>query len=148
MSSSFLRLISTDPLFIPTEVAQKNAKVFLSRRYNDNQIEIISNENVELIDQGSNFESVSCNLCGKVLDIEDWQNAIDVAYQTQFANLIFTTSCCKKDTSLNDLTYEQPAGFAKHVTSIAHPQQELTKDELEALQSILGTQLRIIWAHY
>jgi hypothetical protein len=148
MSSSFLRLISTDPSFVPDTISLASAKTFLSRRYTNDQVEFIFSENIEFIDQGQNFESVSCNLCGHMLDIEDWQKAMDDAYESKFVNLMFTTPCCKKNTSLNDLTYERPAGFAKHVISISSPRQVLTKDDLDTLQSVLKTKLRIIWSHY
>ena len=148
MSSSFIKLIPTDPSFVPVGIAQENVKRFLSQRYTDDQVEFISYEHAEFIDQGQNFESVSCNLCGNKLDIEYWQTTMDEAYEGQFVNLMFATPCCKKKTSLNDLTYEQPAGFARHVICISDPQKALTKDDIEELQNILRTKLRIIWAHY
>jgi len=148
MSDNFLKLIATNPNFIPTDFAQRNAETFLTSRYPNNRIEIITTESVKFVDQGSNFESVACNLCGKTLEIETWQNAMDYAYQNRFEDLHFVTPCCNKTNSLNDLHYTMPAGFARHVMIISNPQNELSKQEISKLEEIVETSLRSIWAHY
>lgn len=73
---------------------------------------------------------------------------MDNAYENLFIDLTFSTPCCKKKTSLNDLNYKWPAGFSKFVVCISNAQNELTKSELIKLQDIFGTTLKIIWAHY
>lgn len=69
------------------------------------------------------------------------------AYQNQFTDLTFQTPC-NHQPSLNDLHYKWPAGFAKFIISLSDAQREPDKNDLEQLQNILGTKLRMVWAHY
>lgn len=148
MSSTVLKIIPTNPSYVPNKLQQDNAKDFLTKLYKKEQIEFIITDTIEFVDQGENFESVSCNLCGQNIEIEDWQNAMDKAYEQQFTDLEFITPCCHKKTSLNNLTYQSAAGFAKFVMTISDVQKEIEEKKLKELQQILGMTLRIIWAHY
>ncbi len=148
MSSSILKIISTDPSYLPDKIDQTNAKKFLTKFYKDHQIEFTTTDTTEFVDQGENFETVSCNLCGLDIEIEYWQNAMNNAYEKQFTDLTFVTRCCNKITSLNDLKYKWPAGFSKFIMSISDVQNELDEKNIKELQGILCTILRIIWAHY
>ena len=73
---------------------------------------------------------------------------MDSAYEKNFINLSFTSPCCNKRTSLNDLNYIWPAGFAKFVINIFDAQNKIDVNNLKDLQEFLGTPLRIIIAHY
>lgn len=148
MSSTVLKIIPTTPSYVPDKIKQDNAKIFLTKFYKDGQIEFITTDTIEFVDQGENFESISCNLCGHNIEMEAWQNAMDNTYKKQFTDLTFITPCCNKETSLNDLNYKSPAGFARFVISVSDPQNEIMEKDLKELQDILGTTLRIIWAHY
>jgi hypothetical protein len=148
MSSTVLKIIPTNPTYVPDKAKQDKAKIFLTKLYQNDQIEFLATDTIEFVDQGENFDSVSCNQCGHKIEMEDWQNAMDKAYEHQFTDLAFTTICCHKKTSLNDLTYHSAAGFAKFVMTINGPQNEMEEKQLLELQQILGTTLRIIWAHY
>jgi hypothetical protein len=148
MSTSVLKIISTNPSYMPDKNQLEGMKRFLSKIYKSGKTEYIITETIEFIDQGENFERVSCNLCGRDIDMETWQNEMDKAQVKQFTNLIFTTPCCHKKTSLNNLTYKSAAGFAKFVISILDPHTGLSEVELKQLQEISGTTLRIIRAHY
>ena len=147
MSSTVLKIIPTVPSYVPSASQQDKSKAFLIELYKRNEIEFLSLDSIEFVDQGGNFESVSCNVCGKELPIEDWQNQMDKAYQNQFSDLTFLTPC-KHQTSLNDLNYKLPAGFAKFLISIRDAQDEPAANHLKKLQEILDTPLRIVWAHY
>ena len=148
MSTSALKIISTDPSYIPLKTQLDNAKKFLSKIYKAEKTEYITTETIEFVDQGENFVSVSCNLCGREINMESWQVEMDKAYKKQFSDLVFITPCCHKKTSLNDLHYKSPAGFAKFFISIMDPQNGLTEMEIKQLQDVLGTKLRIVWARY
>lgn len=148
MSSTVLKIIPSNPSYVPDRTKQDNAKYFLTQFYKIEKIEFSVTNTIEFIDQGENFESVSCNLCGRNIQIEGWQNEIDKAYTQQFTDLTFITPCCHKKTSLNDLIYKSAAGFAKFEMTIPDAQNELHEKELKELQDILGIKLRIIWAHY
>jgi hypothetical protein len=111
-------MIPTNPSYVPDTSEQNKAYNFLVKLYGNANIEFITTDTIEFIDQGENFDSLFCNLCGKTIDIEDWQNAMNKAYTTQFTDLTFITPCCNKKTSLNDLTYHSSAGFARFVMTI------------------------------
>ena len=148
MSSTILKIIPTNPSYVPDKVNQNKARIYLDKFYQDNEIDFATTETIEFVDQGENFECVSCNFCGHNIGIEYWQSTMDKAYEKQFTDLEFTTLCCNKKTSLNDLIYHLSAGFAKFVMTISDPQNELSEKDFKGLKEILGTTLRNIWAHY
>ena len=148
MSSTFLKIIPTNSSYVPNKIQQDKAKTFLTKLYKNQQIEFATTDTIEFVDQGENFDSVSCNLCGQNIEIEDWQSTMDKAYEKQFTDLEFMTPCCHKKTSLNDLAYHSSAGFARFVMTISDAQNELPEKDFRGLQEILGTTLRNIWAHY
>ena len=147
MSSTLFQIISTDPNCVPDESQRDQAENFLKHHFSTEQITLKIHDEIVFVDQGENFEAVSCNICGKEISTEEWQNKMNIAYQTRFSNLQIETSC-HHTTTLNDLIYFWPAGFAKFVISIQDPQKELDKPDLQILQQILNTTLRIVWAHY
>lgn len=148
MSSSTLKIISTNPSYVPDKEKINKGKIFLTRFYTDKQIKLVTTDTIEFVDQGENFESVSCNLCGHTMAIDDWQNLMDEAHKKQFKNLFFTTPCCHKTNSLNDLSYKSSAGFAKFIITISEAEDKINSEDLRKLQDILGTTLRIVWARY
>jgi hypothetical protein len=148
MSSTVLKIIPTDPLYVPGKTQMDSAKSLLAKLYKKNKISVITTDTIEFVDPGSNFDSVSCNLCGRNIEIEDWQNAMDKADEHQFSDLTIITSCCHRKTSLNDLTYHSPAGFSKFIITIQDAQTEIGDKDLIQLQEAMGTAVRIIWAHY
>ena len=93
MSSIILKIISTNPSYIPNKEKLENGKIFLEHLFKGNKIEFVATDTIEFVDQGENFESVSCNFCGHTLEIETWQNLMDNAHKTQFKDLSFITSC-------------------------------------------------------
>ena len=85
MSFSYLKIIPNDPTYVPDQLSQDKAKNFLSDIYKG-VIKLEATENIEFIDQGDGFESVSCNKCGKEIDIEYWQEAMNSSYEQHFKN--------------------------------------------------------------
>ena len=148
MSSTFLKIISTNPSFVLDQGRVESARTFLYKFYQKTQIEFVTTDTIEFVDQGENFESVRCNLCGIEMETETWQNAMDSAYKDHFEDLSFITGCCNKKTALNNLEYNWPAGFARSVISISGPQNGLTEKDLEELANVVGSQLKIIRAKY
>jgi hypothetical protein len=148
MSETVLKLIPESPSYIPSKPQQDSAKALLSKVYRNNQIEFATTDTIEFVDQGENFESVSCNLCGKTIDVEYWQIAMDTAFQNHFEDLAFNTPCCNKQTSLNALYYHSAAGFSKFVIIVTNPETKIQPKDLEDLQQVLGTKLKTVWAHY
>ena len=123
-------------------------KSLLSEHYPPEKIEVVTSDSIEFIDQGQNFERMKCNFCGRELETEKWQEFMDEAYEKHFEDLAFITPCCHNKSSLNDLKYEMPAGFAKFSILIDGASEEPTVEEKSQLEEIMGTKSRVIWAHY
>ena len=149
-SGDYLRVIPTDPNFVPTKEHQRKLMNYLASKYPDKEIKSTLNKTVEFIDSGSNFESLVCNVCGQNMEIEDWQNAMDRAYQNSFTDLTFRTSCCDNKTSLNELNYDKPMAFSKYLIEIVNPEiANFEQDEfLKNINSLIGQKTRLIWTHY
>lgn len=149
-SGNQLKIIPTKPHYEPSTEQQKEAIKYLATEFSKNKIGSILTKNVEFIDSGENFESVTCNHCGQKIEIENWQEVMDTAYQTSFANLAFVTPCCHKLTSLNDLKYDMPSGFSKYVIELIDPdiKDNQKTDLIKNLKEIFGQDMKLIWAHY
>jgi hypothetical protein len=73
---------------------------------------------------------------------------MDHAYGTKFADLGVVTPCCGAATTLNDLNYDWPQGFARWWLQALNPRRgKLEPDELAKLASALGVRLREVWTH-
>lgn len=65
-----------------------------------------------------------------------------------FCTLVATVPCCCKETSLNDLVYDWPMGFAKFAIEVVYPNRAwLTDEELTFVAEALGHPLRQILIH-
>lgn len=150
MSDNYIRLIPTDPAYVADSTMVERAREYLATVVPETaQVTARITNDVAFVDQGANFERVSCPNCGRELDVSWWQDAMDTAYETNFANLDITTPCCGALTSLNDLHYDLPAGFARLVLEVMNPSvSDITAADIATLSSMLGTALRPIWAHY
>lgn len=146
MGVTYLNVIPVNPELIPISSSQVQARKFLKTIYPNEEINISTSKYIEFIDQGEFFESVSCNLCGKEMKIEEWGEFMDSAFEDNFKNLIFTTNCCNKQTNLNELIYIKPAGFTKFKITIIYPHKILTQEEKSELENILGTKLKTVIA--
>ncbi len=74
---------------------------------------------------------------------------MDKAYASAFEELAITLPCCGGTTSLNDLDYDWPAGFAKFVLEAMNPNvKDLDVEAVNRLEATLGCALRRIWTHY
>ena len=146
--STILRIISTDPAYVSNHEQQVQATEFLEKVYPNNKVQCILKDTIEFVDQGQNFDSIICPFCGRSIETEYWQDAMEKADQNHFTDLTIMTPCCNKKTSLNDLRYITPARFAKFILSIDDPETEIKEIDVTALEKVLNTHLRIIYAHY
>lgn len=150
MSTHILKIIPNEPNYEPTKYQQDEVLKYLKIKYSNHEISADLSREVNFIDQGENFDTVSCSHCRTELDIKFWQERMDEAYKTNFKDLNFISECCTKETSLNDLFYDMPAGFSKYIIAVTNPDYEdLTNSEfILGIESILKKKVRIIWAHY
>ncbi|MBI5793633.1 hypothetical protein HZA87_00905 [Candidatus Uhrbacteria bacterium] len=149
MSESILKLIPTNPNYVPSDqIIKKVRNLFPSIFPHAQRFDFRTAENVEFIDPGANFESVSCPFCGSPVDISWWQEAMDQAAGNKFSDLKINTPCCGKSSSLNNLIYNWPAGFAKFTLSVIDPGHDPADEEIHALEDALQCRVKKIIAHY
>ena len=150
MSDNVLRLIPTDPQFVPDDASAERARDHLAELApNADEVTQNMSEETQFVDPGANLERISCPRCGQNLPMEWWQDRMDDAFKARFTVLAVTTPCCGADVSLNDLNYEWPAGFARFVLEAMNPGvADLATAEIATLAEIVGSPLRRIWAHY
>ncbi len=146
MTDHFLILIPTNPEHIPPpDRAQAANDYLLSLLPEATDIVWMSLDTVTFVDQGSNFERVDCPVCGTELSTSDWNQMMDAAYAAHFSDLGITMPCCGAGTSLNDLNYQWPAGFARFSLETFNPKADLDDQQLHTVEDILGCHVRKIW---
>lgn len=150
MSDHFLRMIPTDPSFVPPTPAQE-AAVALLQSYvpNADQVRARVLSGIEFVDPGSNLESVTCPLCGS--DITDtFGDLFDQAFEHTPPCLALVMPCCGGGCSLNSLRFDAPAGFAHFVLEARNASLGgvLAAPRQAALESVLGCSTRQVLAHY
>ncbi len=148
MSYNYLHLIPTDPNYIPSSQQILRALSLIAANPLESQPEVVISENVEFIDSRSNMEAVYCPRCGSKLDWTWWGDAMDLAYKSGFRDLSIDTPCCGLTTSLNELRYVWPCGFARFRISFSSPGRDLAPQVLGSIADALETPVRKVWAHH
>lgn len=149
-----LNIISTDPAWVPSgDLADGALLVFRQHVAGADDVTAEFLDGIQFVDQGENFESVSCPRCGELLDDGWWAERMDDSWSPDlnaFADLQVVTPCCGTNSSLNDLDYEWPAGFASFRLQARNPSRGgfLPDAELEEIAAALGSPLRQVYAHY
>ena len=153
MSDIILKLIPTNPNFVPSSEKIKEAEALMKLiATTSNKITSITFDGIQFVDPGENLEKVLCPNCNKNI-IQWWsKQAMDSKYDPhvkQFTDLVITTPCCNSTFSLNDLVYEWQAGFARFSLESLNPGvKSISHEQFVGLEKTLGTKLRIIWAKY
>lgn len=120
MSAIVYKLIPQDPFFELPEELVVPFKQKMKTINDDNRLEIT--ERVQFIDAGEEFHGICCPFCDAALDPLWWHQKMAAFYaRTQgFYDLTVTTPCCEKSTSLNELVYDWPQGFASVSVQTTH----------------------------
>lgn len=150
MSDSILRIIPSDPALVPDIGAQQSAATHARQAFpKADEVTVRVEDDVTFVDAGGNFETVSCQACGAELDQEWWADVMDRAAAGSFVDLAVTVPCCGAATSLNDLRYEMPQGFARLIIEVMNPNAADAPPGVETLlRDALGCEPRFVWAHY
>lgn len=111
-------------------------------------IELVTYDEISFIDCGGNLEEIRCPHCNKTLPFDIWGDAMEKAAANGFSDLNIKLPCCGSESSLNDLYYNFPCGFAKCLIQIINPDTELSEAFTDRLEELSGYKLRIIHAHY
>ena len=140
-------VLTADPLASPLP-AQQQAALDLLRALlpTSHEIELHVSELPRFFDCGSNFESVFCPFCEAEV-MEWWGDALDRWSKGDQRDLAVATPCCGRETSLNDLDYVAPQGFACVAIELMNPEKDLEPEERRRVEAALGEPVRIVWRH-
>ncbi len=149
VSDTYLRIIPTEPGYVPSVLARERAMGMLRRAMPlADDITAQVTEHVRFVDCGTNFETVRCAHCGADLG-EWWSEAMELAQAQHFEDLRITTPCCNTRTDLNQLVYSWPAGFARYTLEALNSGIDSLPGELiKRIEDALRSPIRIIWADY
>ncbi|MFG2784922.1 hypothetical protein ACGFY7_44765 [Streptomyces prunicolor] len=132
MSDNFLTVIPTDPYWQPGRAAAHHAKAALSALLPDAD----TRRGFAAATWHDTVEAVPCGT-----DSGPWWGD---AVQERYA-----VPCCGTETSLNDLTYDWPMGFASFRIEALHPNRDrLTDQDPTSATTAAGHPLRQILAHF
>ena len=147
MSDCITKIIPGNPYsHIAPQLLQKVEK-YLAAKIAAEDITSVVYDTPAFVDCGENLEEIKCPFCGVALDFDWWGDVMDKAAENGFVDLTVTTPCCHKGSSLNDLEYHFPCGFAFVEIDIRNPALEVNDDCLKALQELFGEPIRIIHSH-
>jgi hypothetical protein len=150
MSDSVLSLIPEDPTHVPLAEVQPRAVALLrALAPRASRVECRVSDHVVFFDQGSNFEKVQCPACNEDVTSQ-WPEWMSKAFESQFADLTLTMSCCRRATNLNALGHLPPAGFARFSLSARNPAIGglLSAEDLSVVEKVIGCKLRQVYARY
>ncbi len=155
MASDILSLIPTDPGYVPSDDARLRARELLATLLPQAQeVRVVVTDDIRFVDQGQNWQRITCPVCGAVWcdDVRPcgwWQRAMDAAWATCFTDLRVVMPCCGAASSLNDLCYDWPTGFARFRLVAREPNiKSLSTAAIAALEGAVGHRLRVVRARY
>lgn len=150
MSEHYLVVIPRDPKAdLPdTAEAVRNAMADLP---GTGETRVKDYGKLQFIDAGENAERIGCPNCGHTFTIPQWHAWMDADWHGEdgFHLHRHLTPCCDIETTLNDLVYEWPQGFARWFVSARNTGRgPLSASELERLERIAGIPLKAIAQMY
>jgi hypothetical protein len=145
LSGHTMRLVPADPEWQPAaDAAERALALFAPMVPRADHVGTRFEDDVTFYDAGQNTEIVECPACDANAD-DWWADAMDRAAEDPFADLSVVTPCCRTKTSLNDLRYVWPAAFGRFALEALNPGiPGLPDEQLEALETALGTPLRVV----
>lgn len=140
----------SDGRWVPTEANAAAARLTVGALCpRADQVTLELHDEVRFIDQGANFESIRCPACRAEPGLSWWRDQMDRAHERQFADLTIITPCCAAATSLNELDYHWPAGFARFELIVLNPGRGwLTAGEITDLADTIDHPLRQVFSHH
>lgn len=97
--------------------------VHMLKSASEEKVTFINYKSVQFIDCGDGLEHIFCPWCGRELDMEFWHEAMTKAYQNRsFQYLGIHMPCCNLSSSLDELVYVKPCGFATFEIQVHNPQ--------------------------
>ncbi|MBV8861668.1 MAG: hypothetical protein JO082_10765 [Mycobacterium sp.] len=152
MGDHWLILIPRDPEWVPDADHADKAEHAVDRvtPTREGAIDARAFGHVEFVHCGENFETIRCPSCGALLDFGWWGERMAAADRgtAGFGSLDVTTPCCGANSTLNDLDYNFPQGFASWSVRVHYANRPwLTAAEREQVEVALGHAVREIRLH-
>jgi len=148
MSDSRLVVIPQNPFAVLGRNQSERALEFLRKLAPDaDEVEFTTSEGPKFFDSGCNFERVECPSCGQGIPISWWSDMMDRDCDGKWFRLAeFETPCCQAASTLNDLVYDWPQGFARWSLRLMNPNPgRLAEEHRQEVESIVGMPLRVIY---
>jgi hypothetical protein len=150
MSENYLIIIPELPDFVPEKSKQLQASLyFQSIESPGTKIEVSVYKRVRYFHCGGNFEYIKCPFCETDIDIETWQNWMDIDFDGEgFILNSYKLPCCGNSCALNELKYHFPQGFARfQLKALDYSIGQFSPDQLEKFTQILGCKIHVIYQH-
>jgi hypothetical protein len=144
VSEDVLRLVPTEPDWLPDDVALRRA-VRVLRELAPRADSVRTEVHDAVVFSGGPPTSVECPTCGDEVDATWWSERMERAAGQDFTRLAVVVPCCGTRTSLADLRYDPPAWFARVELRVRAPGREaLTAPELARVGEALGHPVRVV----
>jgi hypothetical protein len=155
MSDTILSVIPTDPRWQPDPARAEHARSVVAgllpmERPGFHELKVTWHAQVAVVDCGENLQRISCPHCAAEIDTEWWRDLLEERFRLRegFDDLTATLPCCRGSTSLTDLDYDWPCGFARFEIEIWNPDRDwFTDEELVSIAQAIGHPVRQIMAH-
>src|ERR1700712_3367272 len=122
MSDDRLRLIPTDPAWVPDDVALRRAvRVLRTLAPDAGSVRGAVHDEGGFVDAGGNARGIGCPACGAALEEEWWAGRVERAAATGYSRLAVTTPCCATRTTLNHLDHLWAARVAPPEVGVTRP---------------------------
>jgi hypothetical protein len=154
VSDDVLSVIPADPYWQPDPAAGARAAVIVGGLAPGVADAVEVNINVTwhhtpvFVDCGQNLEWIGCRHCGAEIDTDWWGDFMDAHHEGGFATPAVEVPCCGAATTLDELEYAWPCGFARFEIAVWNPERAWFSDEeLTTLADALGHPVKQIRAH-
>ncbi|MFN0017497.1 MAG: hypothetical protein ACKVP0_04500 [Pirellulaceae bacterium] len=149
MSDNWIALIPEDPRFIPEREKQALARErFTEIAPQADEIGIEVYDAVTFFNCGANCERILCPICSTEIPVTWWQDRMDEDFENGFMLACYVIPCCGAQRTLHELVYEWPQGFGRFAINAMNPNIGKLEDRYkQEFETILGTQLRVIYQH-
>jgi len=151
MSDNWTKIVPVDPwLSIAPERLEVARVWFASQGSNHSETKVSIFDKPHFFDAGANFSNVSCPSCGAVVSLVRWSQWMDEDSERRGFHLKpKQLACCEGPAlTLNDLKYDFYQGFgACAVEGRKLDIGVLSGADIDALESLIGTRISVIYQH-
>lgn len=147
MSDHIVKIIPADPSYPIARGQAERILHFIRSKTSADDITASIYEAPVFVDCGSNLETIRCPHCKARLAFDWWGKSMEAAGKSNFKKLSVIMPCCGKESSLNNLLYDFPCGFACAEFDILNPSADFDRESISAISGLLGCPIRVIHAH-